>query len=227
MKVLFLPIGPPGSGKTYLGLYLESNINKCFKYLSRDEIFKSFRENNSIRKSKHLTHQKIMNDLKLFSEIDDIVVYIDTTNSNQGIRDLYISYFKPDTYKYICFYIKRSILISRVKNRTHPTFPKTEEDQIITIDKISDTIEYPKDSNCINLYDIYDMMELISNLINTSKNNDRIKFDSLIKLSKKYVKETVIKTNGILECKLILYNDAKNIIKDKDRMLLDIEKDYI
>ena len=67
MKVLILPIGPPGSGKTYLGYYLKSTIDNPFRYLSRDDIFKSFRETNSIRKSKHLTHQKIMNDLKSFS----------------------------------------------------------------------------------------------------------------------------------------------------------------
>ena len=85
---------------------------------------------------------------------------------------------------YICFYIKKSILLTRVKDRIHPTFPQKKEDQLITIDKISNSIQYPKDSNCINLYDIYDMTELISNLINTSKNNDRIKYDSLIKLSK-------------------------------------------
>ena len=163
MAILLLPIGPPGSGKTFLGKYLQHKLKDRFKYLSRDEIFKSIREKNSIRNSKHLTHQYIKTHLESYTDYN-YIVYVDTTNSNQGIRDLYKSYLNPNKVIYICFREKNiNKLLERVSTREHPTFPNEKSDQIKTITKIINTINYPED-NYINISDNDDIERVINYL---------------------------------------------------------------
>ena len=148
MKVLILPIGPPGVGKTYIGKYIKNKLGNKSLYLSRDDIYHNFRKTNSIRKSKQLTHHHIKTELIIAKKMENIIVYIDTTNSNKGIRDLYISYLCPDIFKYICFIANNiDILLLRTKNREHPTFPKDNINQLNTINKIHSSIEYPYDIN--------------------------------------------------------------------------------
>lgn len=150
MAILLLPIGPPGSGKTYLGNLLRYKYKDKFVYLSRDDIFSEIRKTNSIRKSKHLTHEFIKNKIQN-QKNKNVIVYIDTTNSNQGIRDLYESYLKPKVVKYLCFKEKNiDILLKRVESRVHPTFPIEKKQQIKTINTIIDIIDYP-DENCIEI----------------------------------------------------------------------------
>ena len=161
MAILLLPVGPPGSGKTFLGKYLQHKLKDRFKYLSRDEIFKTIREKNSIRNSKHLTHQYIKTQLESYNN-HNYIVYIDTTNSNQGIRDLYKSYLKPNRVIYICFRENNiDKLLERVTNRDHPTFPNNQVDQIKTINKIINTISYPTD-NCIDIFSNEDIENVIN-----------------------------------------------------------------
>lgn len=156
MATLLLPVGPPGSGKTFLGMKLKDKYKDKLIYLSRDDIFIKFREGNSIRNSKHYTHKFIQQELQKYKD-KNVIVYIDTTNSNYGIRDLYESYLTPIKVKYICFKYDISILIKRISNREHPTFPKDNIKQLITLNKINRSIQYPSE-NCIEInqehYDI-------------------------------------------------------------------------
>lgn len=150
--ILLLPIGPPGSGKTTFSKFLQSNANRNVISISRDIVFQEYRQNNSIRKSKSLTHQKIKNTISNVE--DNSVVYIDTTNSNQGIRDIYINLVKPDIFKYICFqtnHLEKPIeyLLKRTIRRDHPTFPKELQKQKEIINNIMNIVEYPNDNqNC-------------------------------------------------------------------------------
>lgn len=155
--ILILPIGPPGSGKTTLSLELKKKYKNLI-YISRDLTYKNFRENNGIKKSRFLTHQYIKNKLESVKEEyrneKYIIVYVDTTNSNEGIRNLYINYTNPSYVRYICFKNNSqtklyNILEKRVKNRIHPTFKKENTKEIIN--KIINSIEYPCDNNTINI----------------------------------------------------------------------------
>lgn len=146
--ILLLPIGPPGSGKTNLSKILQTKVNRNVISISRDIVFKQFRETNSIRKSKSLTHQKIKNTITNVE--NNSIIYIDTTNSNQGIRDIYINLVNPDIFKYICFqtnHLEKPIeyLLDRTLKRDHPTFPKEAEKQREIIINIINIIEYPND----------------------------------------------------------------------------------
>ena len=154
--ILILPVGPPGSGKTTLSLELKKKYKKLI-YISRDLTFKNFREKNGIKKSRFLTHQHIKNKLETLKDKYNnekfIIVYIDTTNSNEGIRNLYINYTKPSYTQYICFKNDSkselyNILEKRVKNRDHPTFKKENMKEILN--KIINSIEYPN-NNTINI----------------------------------------------------------------------------
>lgn len=150
MATLLLPIGPPGSGKTYLGQFLKDKYKDRFVYISRDDIFSELRKTNSIRKSKHLTHEFIKNKIQQHKN-KNVIVYVDTTNSNQGIRDLYESYLNPINIKYLCFKEKNiDILLKNVESRVHPTFPSEKKEQIKTINTIIDIIDYP-DTNFIEI----------------------------------------------------------------------------
>ena len=151
MVTLLLPVGPPGSGKTYLGKKLKDIYKDRMIYLSRDDLFNSFRKENSIRNAKHLTHKYIKEELQKNINTDKII-YIDTTNSNEGIRQLYISYLNPKIIKFICFKYDISILINRVDGRYHPTFPTDKVKQLTSINKIYNSIDYPID-NTIEIND--------------------------------------------------------------------------
>ena len=154
--ILLLPIGPPGSGKTTLKNLLHTHItNRIVISPTRDEIFQTYRLQHGLKKSRHLTHQNILGQISQL-EIDypnqNILVYIDTTNSNPHIRQHYIDVVKPNITKYICFHTNHlddpiSYLQNRTKDRYHPTFPKLKEEQIKTITTILHTIQYPNNDN--------------------------------------------------------------------------------
>ena len=147
--ILLLPIGPPGSGKTSLSIYLHTKSNRNVITISRDIVFHEFRKTKSIRQSKSLTHQKIKNTITNVK--NNSVVYIDTTNSNPGIRKIYIDLVKPNIYKFICFKTDHIVnpiqyLLSRTLNRNHPTFPNNKDEQQKIIKTIIDIIDYPTDT---------------------------------------------------------------------------------
>ena len=161
MVFLLIPIGPPGSGKTFLATLLKNFFNDNIIIISRDEIHHNFRKTNSIRQSKHLTHKKIMDTIEKV-KTQRKIVYIDTTNSNSGIRDIYIKASEPEKLLFISLKGTKKTLLSRIKNRDHITFPKNHIDQIVLFDKIMNSIDYPKKS-IINIDIDTENLELVNN----------------------------------------------------------------
>ena len=158
--ILLLPIGPPGSGKTtFKNLLIKNITNRLVITPSRDDIFYKYRivEGMGLKKCKHLTHTEIKTIIIKDYPKQNTLIYIDTTNSNNDIRQLYINLVKPNITKFICFHTKHlddpiSYLFNRVSNRTHPTFPKKELEQLKTINTIYKNIDYPDNNDCFNIY---------------------------------------------------------------------------
>lgn len=158
--ILLLPIGPPGSGKTTLKNILKKQIiNRTIIAPSRDEIFKKYRENHGLKKTRHLTHIDMINQITNLNihHNQSYVIYIDSTNSIPEIRHHYINLVKPNVTKFISFHtkhLKNPILYlqNRTQHRYHPTFPKDKEEQLKTINTIINTIEYPNNNNTFNIY---------------------------------------------------------------------------
>ena len=158
--ILLLPIGPPGSGKTTFKHLLTKHItNRLVITPSRDDIFYKYRieEGLGIKKCKHFTHTEIKTIITTDYPNQNTLIYIDTTNSNNDIRQLYINLVKPNITKFICFHTKHldepiTYLFNRISNRKHPTFPKKELDQLKTINTIYKNIVYPNNNDCFNIY---------------------------------------------------------------------------
>ena len=155
--ILLLPIGPPGSGKTSLKEYLIEKIkDRIIISPSRDIIFKKYRENNGIKKSRHLTHKEMISMVTNVKSNTKYLIYIDSTNSNCGIREIYLSAINPNKIIYICFHTNHlkdpiNYLLKRTLDRKHPTFPIEKSDKIRTIKNILTSIDYPIKDN-INIF---------------------------------------------------------------------------
>lgn len=90
--ILLLPIGPPGSGKTtFKNLLIKNITNRLVITPSRDDIFYKYRivEGMGLKKCKHLTHTEIKTIITKDYPKQNTLIYIDTTNSNNDIRQLY------------------------------------------------------------------------------------------------------------------------------------------
>ena len=152
--ILLFPIGPPGSGKSLLKSYLINNVkDRIVIAPSRDDIYNKFRQTHGKKKTKHLTNQHMID---MITNIDitsnnNYLIYIDSTNSHQKLRQLYIDIVKPNIIRYILFQTNHldnaiNYLVNRTINRNHPTFPTDKTEQINKITKILYNIEYPIDS---------------------------------------------------------------------------------
>jgi len=155
--ILLFPIGPPGSGKTTLKNLLINKIkDRIVIAPSRDDIYKKYRVNNGIKKTRHLTHNEMVNSVKNLDSNNKYLIYIDSTNSNCGIRIHYINLINPDIVRNICFHTKHldnpiDYLLNRIIGRFHPTFPIDKDEKIKIINTIINSIDYP----LINNFNIY------------------------------------------------------------------------
>lgn len=154
MTILILPVGPPGSGKTYLRNQLQDYClknNLKFLYSNRDETFKVVRENYSLKKTRRILYDKLMEFYQLSSSGDYDIVYNDSVNSNSLIRQKFIDSIKPRKTIIINFKIDLhniQFLLDRTKNRLlHPTFPNKEVEQENIIKKVIPNIEYEINGN--------------------------------------------------------------------------------
>lgn len=149
MKLLIIPIGPPGSGKTTLQKYLkEYCLDKGldFRSSNRDEVFKSIRVNNSLRKTRKILYDKLQDFYKEVNYLDSCIIYIDSVNAKEDIRIRFLESIEYDLVLYINFRIVKEnykFLLQRTMSRiNHPTFPTNKEEQIEKINIIFDCIEY-------------------------------------------------------------------------------------
>ena len=149
MKLLIIPIGPPGSGKTTLREYLrEYCLDKDIEFRSsnRDEVFQSIRVNNSLNKTRKLLYDKLQDFYKEVNSLESSIIYIDSVNAKENIRVRFLESIEYDTVLYINFRIskeKSEFLLDRTMMRkNHPTFPTVMEEQKEKISIIFDCIEY-------------------------------------------------------------------------------------
>tara|TARA_B100000768_G_scaffold180259_2_gene199738 strand:- start:280 stop:852 length:573 start_codon:yes stop_codon:yes gene_type:complete len=155
MIFLLVPIGAPGSGKTTLRILLEQKIDN-FYYTERDYQFSEVRKTNSQRKTRRILFdrleeffQKIKTENEKYPN-KKIVVYFDSSNSKKMGRQRFYESINPDKIIEINFIISKEILLERVKDRIHPTFPKEPTKQKKIIDTIFPIIEYSNPKRMTN-----------------------------------------------------------------------------
>ena len=155
MICLLIPIGAPGSGKTTLRVLLEQKIDN-FYYTERDYQFAELRKTNSQRKTRRILFDRLEDFFQKIKTENEkypnkkITVYFDSSNSKEQGRQRFYKNLNPDKIIEINFSIPKEILVERVKNRVHPTFPKESEEQKKIIDTIFPIIEYSNPNEIIN-----------------------------------------------------------------------------
>ena len=149
MKLLIIPIGPPGSGKTTLRKHLKEyclSYGLEFRSTNRDEVFKSIRVNNSLRKTRKLLYDKLQDFYKEINCLESCIIYIDSVNAKEDIRKRFLESIVYDSVLYINFRIVKQnykFLLDRTMTRiNHPTFPNKKEEQLDKINIIFHCIEY-------------------------------------------------------------------------------------
>lgn len=151
MTILIIPIGPPGSGKTFLRYQLRDYClknNLGFLDTNRDEVFREIRKNNSLKQTRRILYDKLIEFYKESRNDKYNIIYIDSVNSSKDIRDKFIESIKPNKTIFINFLIGLDnilYLLNNTKNRLlHPTFPKNIIQQENIIKKIIPKIEFEK-----------------------------------------------------------------------------------
>lgn len=154
MLTLIIPIGPPGSGKSTLGNYFKSHLDKSIKYYytSRDDEYKkAIEEQGSKKKARRALFDNM---IEFFSKVkknhdEKKIVFMDSCNGKKEIRDKFIEELNPKlvifiNYRFtdIDFLLKRTL-----ERKDHPTFPKEEEKQRETIINCLKAISYQTISN--------------------------------------------------------------------------------
>ena len=163
MLTLIIPIGAPGAGKSTMGqlweeLLPELNHHKVKFFITcRDELFSQTKKEHpewSLRKTrKHLfdlfvNFRESVANYRKEHPAESIVVYLDSSNAQEGGRKYMVDEFQPDRVVLVNLRQSRDILIQRVQSRkNHPTFPPNSETskQIEIIDKILSNLEYAGD----------------------------------------------------------------------------------
>lgn len=155
-KVLVLPIGPAGCGKSTLSKTLiERSPPKTCRWWHRDYEFAFLRnEGISLTKSKSQLHHKMLSFLT--SDCRSVRI-LDSTNGNEDARKLYISQTDPGL---TIFIVMRptihengsdliDILLERTRDRlengcaSHPSFPTKVDEQRVKHAAILKGIKYP------------------------------------------------------------------------------------
>jgi len=194
MTCIIIPIGPPGSGKSFLNEELKSlfetsvNINHIEYYSSsRDKLYKEIKKENSLKKTRKFLFETMM---KFFDEMKDkseskrkseninLIIYMDSCNAKKEIRDKFIEYLEPKKIIFINFRIEDiEVLLERTKKRiNHPTFPDSEDEQRKIIENIIPVIEYEEtleNTNILNDTDTNINTNTNTNInTNTNTNTD-------------------------------------------------------
>lgn len=168
-KILIIPIGPPGCGKTTLGLFIKNRFDKVF-YTNRDEEYKKLRDKgNGSRKTRRILYDNLMDFYKSVNIYDgSCIIYMDSVNGIDSIRKKFVESMTVDRVIYVNFLISDcniGFLLDRtMKRKKHPTFPSDKNEQLTTIKNIMESIDY-----CID------------NVNNNFKNNIIINYDILEK----------------------------------------------
>lgn len=148
MKIVIIPIGPPGSGKTTLGTSLKKsffqNENTQLFYTNRDDSYAQLRKNNGSNKTRRLLFDQLEEFYdKVNTSTSNSIVYIDSCNSKKGSRDRIIERIDCGHIIYLNFFYDVDTLLERVSERSaHPTFPTERVEQLNIIQKVVSGMEY-------------------------------------------------------------------------------------
>ena len=159
MITLIIPIGAPGSGKTFLKHHLK-NVLPNFVTTERDEEFAKLRKTNSLKKTRKFLFdilEEFLEKIKSTNQKNPQInyfVYLDSSNSKKNCREKFYDKLKPEKIIEINFNLPRDILMNRVKTRDHPTFPSEPSKQEDMMDIIRNNIEFsnPKDNRITKIY---------------------------------------------------------------------------
>ena len=164
MLILIIPIGGPGAGKTTLSHKLMNGgsiagVSKIDKVLTtcRDELFaqcKKVHSDWSQRKIRRYLFDKFVEfredvaQWRTENPDKNLVVYLDSSNAQQGGRQYLIDEFQPDKVIFLNMRRCKETLMERVGQREeHPTFPRDTEEQRIIINKIMKGLEFADESD--------------------------------------------------------------------------------
>jgi adenylate kinase family enzyme len=202
MTCIIIPIGPPGSGKSYLNEELKSlfettvNINHIEYYSSsRDKLYMEIKKEKSSNQTRKILFDTMM---KFFDEMKDkseskkksentnLIIYMDSCNAKKEIRDKFIEYLEPTKIIFINFKIEDTeVLLERTKNRiNHPTFPDSVDEQRKIIENIIPVIEYEETPTETYIYTETDTETITGNIeiLDYSLNTDFNLIDEISKL---------------------------------------------
>ena len=165
-KVLILPIGPAGVGKTTLARSLAHHLKSYeFGWWQRDQVFATLRrQGTGLNKTKSLVHHHLLD----FLQQDSPVLFIDSTNGSTEARQLYVE--KSNANCVVMVEMRPQMgsceetvlwLLRRTASRLeggheatdefssldqslyHPSFPTTVDDQRSKHENILLGLEYP------------------------------------------------------------------------------------
>lgn len=142
---IILPIGPPGVGKSILGISLmQSFPHDSLIHFERDVVFSQIKNTESLASTKQKTHQAIQ-DVLTKKDTNFKIIYLDSTNGSQEGRQFYIETHNSQTVIEICFVCQEvDFLLSRtLQRKNHPSFPLDPNEQKEKISKILSAISYP------------------------------------------------------------------------------------
>ena len=131
-----------------------------FYATERDEEFAKLRKENSLKRTRKILFDILENFLQKIVSTNHKkpkithYIYLDSSNSKTRCRENLYHKINPDKIIEVNFNIPRDILLERVRNRWHPTFPKTALEQEIKLDIISVNIEFsnPNDDRFTKIY---------------------------------------------------------------------------
>ena len=147
MKILIIPIGPPGCGKTSLGLFIKNRFDKVF-YTNRDDEYKKLRdEGNGSRKTRRILYDNLM---EFYDSVNKFkggcIIYMDSVNGIDSIRKKFVESMTVDRVIYINFIVSDcsiGFLLDRtMKRKGHPTFPTDKDEQLVTLKNVMDSVVY-------------------------------------------------------------------------------------
>ena len=134
-KVLFMLIGPKGSGKTYIGMLVDRHTDIAFLrvelvWLAVQPGEDGWKKVEAAIDTMFQVHSKVM---------------VESLGAGDGFRGLYSSLAEKYPIKMIRVYADQATCLTRVKNRNSADHIAVSDDQVIEYNKIAARVAFPWD----------------------------------------------------------------------------------